>query len=457
MTGGPGMTRQMGAGVVTAKSVLLAMVATVVLAGCEKREPILPGERENIREVLQSEARRAQAEETPVNRAAPISLPAVVTNAAWPQRPGTPATRTAHPALSASPALAWSVGIGAGEGRRVRITADPVVAAGRVFTLDAQTRVSAVSTAGETLWATDLTPPNDSPDNASGGGLAYGEGRLFVTSAFGSVTALDPETGAVLWQQDIDAPTTTAPAVYEGLVYVVAGDEVAWVLDAGTGRVRWQVSGTPDIHNVLGGPAPAITGKYAVFAFGAGEVQGTFRKGGLRLWDAQIAGERTGVASARVRDVTGDPLVVGDRVYVGTHSGRMVALSLGSGKRLWTANEGPLNPIWPAGESLFLVSDRNELVRLSTEDGSRIWGQPLPLFTARKPKRQAGIVGHYGPVLAGGQLVVASADERLRFFDPVSGRLTRAIALPGGAASNPVVAGGTLYVVSKKGQLLAFR
>ena len=76
MTGGPGMTRQMGAGVVTAKTVLLAMAAALVLAGCEKREPILPGERENIREVLQSEARRAQAEETPVNRAAPISLPA---------------------------------------------------------------------------------------------------------------------------------------------------------------------------------------------------------------------------------------------------------------------------------------------------------------------------------------------------------------------------------------------
>ncbi|HAW49203.1 MAG TPA: hypothetical protein DCX34_18550, partial [Roseovarius sp.] len=69
------MTRQMGAGVVTAKTVLLAMAAALVLAGCEKREPILPGERENIREVLQSEARRAQAEETPVNRAAPISLP----------------------------------------------------------------------------------------------------------------------------------------------------------------------------------------------------------------------------------------------------------------------------------------------------------------------------------------------------------------------------------------------
>nr|WP_247651037.1 PQQ-like beta-propeller repeat protein [Roseovarius autotrophicus] len=436
---------------------MIGALAALVLAGCAKKDPVLPGERENIRDVLQTEARRAQASETPVNRALPLALPAAELNPEWRQRHGTPIGRTAHPALSSAPALAWAASIGTGDGRRVRITADPVVAGGRIFTLDALARVTAVSTAGQVLWTRDLTPPNQSSTSASGGGLAFGEGKLFVVSNFGLISALDAVTGAVIWQQKLDAPTTAAPSVHDGLVYVVAGDEVAWAIETDTGRVRWQLSGTPDIHNVLGGPAPAITDKYVVFAFGAGEVQGAFRKGGLRLWDAQIAGERRGVASGRVRDITGDPVVMGDRVFVGSHAGRMVALGIGSGKRLWTAEEGPLNPVWPAGDSIFLISDRNELVRLSAEDGSRIWGHALPLFTERRPKRQAQIVGHYGPVLAGGQLVVASADGKLRLFDPVSGQQVRGIDLPGGATSNPVVAGGTLYVVTKKGQLLAFR
>ena len=261
----------------------------------------------------------------------------------------------------------------------------------------------------------------------------------------------------MIWQQALGSPGTGTPAVFDGLVYVVAGDDVAWAIETDTGRIAWQLSGTPDIHNVLGGPAPAITDKYVVFAFGAGELQGAFRRGGLRLWDAQVAGERLGVASARVDDITGDPVVVGDRLYTGSHSGRTVALSLGSGNRLWTAEEGPLNPVWPAGDSLFMVTDRNELVRLATEDGTRIWGHELPLFADRKPKRQAEIVGHFGPILAGGQLILASGDGQLRFFDPASGQMTGARDLPGGATSNPVVAGNTLYVVSKKGQLLAFR
>jgi outer membrane protein assembly factor BamB len=447
----------MGAAVAAARTVVIGALAALALAGCAKKDPILPGQREAIREVLQTEARRAQSDPVPVNRALPLSLPAASANPEWRQRPGTPIGRAAHPALSATPALIWSANIGAGDGRRLRITADPVVAGGRIFTLDARAKVAAVSPSGQVLWTRDLTPPLEDPDNASGGGLAYGEGKLFVVTNFGAISALDPATGAVIWTQKLGAPTTTAPSVHDGLVYVVAGDEVAWAIEADTGRMRWQVSGTPDINNVLGGPAPAITDKYAVFSFGAGEVLGTLRRGGLQLWEAQIAGERRGLASGRVRDITGDPVIVGDRVYVGTHSGRMVALSLGSGKRLWTAEEGPLNPIWPAGDSLFLVSDRNELLRLSAEDGSRIWGQQLPLFTERKPKRQAGIVGHYGPVLAGGQLVLASADGKLRLFDPVSGQQRHSIDLPGGASSNPVVAGDTLYVVSKKGQLLAFR
>ncbi|GAW36094.1 outer membrane protein assembly factor BamB precursor [Roseovarius sp. A-2] len=441
----------------TAKTVILGVATMLALTACSKQEAILSGEREGIRDVLQSEVRRAQVAETPENQVVPVALPPATMNADWTQRIGTPATRVAHPALSGAPELAWSVNIGAGDSRRRRITADPVVAGGRIFTLDAQALVRAVSTSGEVVWSADLTPPADNSNQASGGGLAYGDGKLFVSSAFGLLTALDPETGTQIWQQDLDAPTTAAPTVYDGRVYVVAGDDVAWVLDTATGRIDWQLSATPDIHNVLGGPAPALTEKYAVFAFGAGELQGAFRQGGLRLWDAQIAGQRLGVANARVLDITGDPVVVGDRVFAGSHAGRMVALRLGSGNRIWTANEGPLNPVWPAGESLFMVTDRNELVRLSAQDGTRIWGHELPLFEARKPKRQAQIVGHFGPVIAGGQLILASGDGQLRFFDPASGQMTRSVALPGGATSNPVVAGGTLYVVSKKGQLLAFR
>ena len=442
---------------VKAISVVLGLASFIAVSACNKEDPILPGAREDVAALLSQDFVDSVPADEDVDRDRPISLPAPVSNAEWRQSIATPETRTAHPALSSNPQLIWSVGIGAGDSRKARITADPVVADGRVYTLDAEARVSAVSLAGQVVWTHDLVPGNDASKDATGGGLAYGEGKLFVASGFGLLTALDPASGAEIWQQNLLGTGSAAPTVKDGVVYLVAGDDVGWALEADTGRIRWRLSASPDVQNVLGGPSPAITDKYAIFAFGSGEIQGAFRKGGLRLWDSQVAGQRRGYSAALVGDIMSDPVIVGDRVYIGTHSGRTVALNLANGDRIWTANDGPMNTIWPADDSIFLVTERNELIRLDAADGTRIWSLPLPFFTKTRPRKQTEIFAHHGPIIAGGNLIVASNDSKMRFFDPADGALRRTVDIPGGATTNPVVAGSTLYLVSTKGQLLAFR
>ncbi|MEY8841984.1 quinoprotein, partial [Cribrihabitans sp. XS_ASV171] len=110
----------------------LAGAALLVLTACAERETILPGPREDIRPEGQSAT--APLEDGTGSRA--IRLPAPATNAAWTQGIGTPAYRPAHPALRSAPQRIWAVGIGEGDTRRTRITADPVVAGGLVYTLD---------------------------------------------------------------------------------------------------------------------------------------------------------------------------------------------------------------------------------------------------------------------------------------------------------------------------------
>lgn len=137
--------------------------------------------------------------------------------------------------------------------------------------------------------------------------------------------------------------------------------------------------------------------------------------------------------------------------------GELVALEIANGDRIWTATEGAVGPVWPAGDSVFLVNDLNELVRLDAADGTPIWHVTLPGFVENRERRQKTRFAHYGPILAGNRLIVASSDGVLRQFDPSSGALIGAVDIPGGAASNPVVANGVLYVVTGRGQLMAFR
>ena len=448
----------MGQGSMTARADLLkvgivALALAVLLSGCTEKEEILAGPRLDLRAQLD------QAQPTPEPTAQPValSLPAQATNRDWTHRGGNAQHRPGHPALGGTLAPLWVVSIGAGDGRQHRITAEPVVTADRIFTLDSRALVSAVSTGGALLWSRDLTPENESADDASGGGLAIGGNRLFVTSGFGRLTALDTATGSVIWSQRFDAPVSAAPTVEGDLLYVVAEDSSAWAIEADSGKVHWQLPGTPSIAGVVGGPGPAISGQIVILPFPSGEVQGVLKDSGLKLWQATVGGKRLGRASAFVPDITGDPVIVGDTAYIGNQGGRLAAVDVRSGSRLWTAGEGAYGTVMPVGGSLFLVSDAAQLVRLDADTGALIWAVDLPEFTTDKVKKLKDVYANYGPLLAGGRLIVASGDGVIRQFDPASGALTGSLGLDGAAATDPVVAGGVLYLVTTDGKLHAFR
>ncbi|WP_050929963.1 PQQ-like beta-propeller repeat protein [Aestuariivita boseongensis] len=436
--------------------IAFALALVMGLAACSEDDIILVGPRENIRSDEELAAANV-ALQTDIEGSRAISLPAATANADWQQSFGSPANRTAHPALGANPQLVWSAGIGAGDGRKVRITADPVIGGGRIYTLDANAQVTAVTPSGQTVWSQDIRPARDKEGDATGGGMAYADGSLYVSLGYGEVVAMDADTGAVRWRQQLDATGSGNPFVLGNLLYLVAGDDTGWAIRTDTGRVAWQVAATPSIANVLGAPAPVLADGLVVFAFGSGELIATFPQGGLRRWAASVAGQRLGRTANRISDVTGAPVSVGNTVYAGNHSGRIVAFDAGNGERRWTAAEGALNPVWPAGDSVFAVTDRNELMRIDASTGLIIWRQELPGFIKDRPKGRDEIVAHHGPVLAGGRLVVTSNDGLIRYFSPQDGSLLGTTEIPGGATTGPVFAGGVMYVVSTRGQLHAFR
>ena len=422
--------------------------ALSLLAACGDQEVLLTGERLDLR--------GNEAVET-VNRAAPLALPSPSQNASWTHKNGNAAHFLTHPALNRSLQQVWATPIGEGNERKHRISADPVVANGRIYTMDSRSLVSAHTTSGGTVWTRDVTPPSENKDDASSGGLAIAGDTLFVTSGFGFVTALNAETGATRWTQELEAAATGAPTVQDGVVYLATRDALGWALDARTGRILWQVLGSTSDSGLTGGSSPAIAGPLVVFPFSSGQMISAVRETGRGAWNANVAGKRQGRAFSKFGDLTADPVVAGNVVYAGNHAGAAAAFDATTGQSLWRANEGALSPLWIAGGAVFLVSDENRLVRLDAATGETVWARDLPFFTRDRISKRKGTFAHFGPVLAGGRLLVASDTGTLSEFNPVNGDLINAVALPSGAARNPVVANGTLYLVTESGTLHAFR
>lgn len=446
--------------------VVLVCAALAGVSACNRKDTRLPGERVAPEEALAlamagdgttAEAPEAANPAMSMGAPRPIAVGGSVANADWPQRAGSASHDAPQPALGAAPVRIWAANVGAGDSRKLRITADPVVAGGRVFTLDADSAVTATSTGGGIVWRQSLVPASERGGDAGGGGLAYGEGMVFATTGYGELVALDPASGAVRWRQRFDSPLGGAPTVAGGKVYVAARNGTATAVSAANGKLLWQLPALPKVGGVAGVSAPAVSGKFVLFPFASGHLIAADAETGGVVWQAFVEGNRAGRAFASVPDFTADPVIQGQTVYVGTAAGRIAALDLLTGAPLWTAREGAQSPVVVAGGSVFAVNDENQLIRLDAGSGELVWRVDLPYFTRDRLKKRRDIFAHFGPILAGGRLVVASSDGVLRSFDPASGALVHQTALAGGAAANAAVAGGTLFVLGRNGQLQAFR
>ncbi|WP_273688750.1 PQQ-binding-like beta-propeller repeat protein [Ketogulonicigenium vulgare] len=426
----------------------LTLTAMGLLAACGSRnQEILPG----LRVPLQG---AAAAEAT----AAPSALPAAQVNTAWTHRGGSATHQIGHLALGSNLQSGFVTSIGAGNDRRTRIAAEPVIDGGRIFTMDARARVTALTLQGAEIWRRDVTRAGVSSEAASGGGLAVGGGRLFVTTGFGRLLALSAESGAVLWEQDTDAPGGSSPTVSGNTLYVMGRDGRARAFDAATGLQRWAVIGNGSDAGYIGGAGAAISGDTVVFPFSSSEVMGLFPGGGATRWTNFVAGARPGdAAGAFLTDIAGDPVISGGRVFVGNVSGRIAALNLQNGDELWAVREGAVGRLALVGEALFFVNDQNQLVRRDSRGGALVWRQELPLYQTRRWGGRNTRFVHFGPVIAGGRVIIASSDGMLRQFDATSGALLSEVELASPAATQPIVAQQVLYLVTEDGNLRAFQ
>lgn len=446
-------------------SFLLLGIAAIT-SGCAEREVLLKGKRFDVRTPL-SESRDVVSDEndsivdtsekTIPNQVRDISLDEPADLNSWTHVAAGPTHKIAHAKLSSEIRQIWSVPIGEGNSRRSVITATPVIAEDKIFTMDSKCTVMAHTRDGQPLWSESLVPPFEGDRDASSGGLAYWNGRLFATTGFGALHAIDPGSGAVLWTQKFGAAANFAPAAADGVVYAVTSDSRAWAVDVRNGRVKWRLESIPASGSVHGDGAPAVAGGRVYFPFPSGEIISAAASSGEPHWSAKVAGIRVAGPRFAMRGVSSPPVVDGGVLYAANQSGKMSAISTSDGKANWTADEGSYSAVVPVGDSVFLVSDAAELVRLDASTGRKIWAVPLPEFKRPRARRKKAVFANFGPVLVGGRLIVASSDGYIRHFEPESGNLISSTELPSGASSSPVVVDGVLYLTTDRGRLLAFR
>jgi outer membrane protein assembly factor BamB len=458
--------------------VLVAAAALLLLNGCMVTDEIgswfkSSGKKSNLRGVRISvmsldESLRPDAE---LNKT-PVLLPPPFRNTEWPQPGGYASNAMYH--LSARGRLreAWNEDAGKGSDTASRLTAPPVVGGNMVFALDSEAHIYVFrSSDGKPVWDKRLAPKDgtDWPtlwgllgkhntiDAATGmgGGVAYNQARIYVTSGFGTVIAMDARTGRELWRRDLGVPIINAPVVNGGRVFVSTHDNHFYCLSEADGRQLWDHQGISESAGILSSTSVAVSGEFVVVPYTSGEVFALRVQNGQVAWSEVLSRSGNVTALSELDDIAGRPVIDRNVVYAVSQSGVMAAISLASGERLWTRDVGGVNTPWAAGDQVYVLDNLNRVICLNRQDGKVRWLHQLPQWANMDRKKDPIIWS--GPVLVSDKLIVTSSDGYAEALSPYTGRMSGRVEIPTGTTIAPIVANDTLYLYTSDAELVALR
>lgn len=439
-------------GFATARRVatLLCLSAVSLLAACDKTKVPLPGDRVSVLQMSSQNAADPTLDEMAVR------LPKPYINKDWAQVGGNQAHAMYH--LQASSDVlseVWSADIGSAADSANRLLAEPVVADGIIYTLDAEALVRAFdANTGQRIWQADFTP-EDEDDDLFGGGMAVAEGKIFVTTPYAKVYALDAKTGDFFWEAKAPAPMRAAPAVSDGRVFATTIDNqlVAFAVD--DGRRLWSNAGVEEAAGLLGGSTPTVFGNVVVAAYTSGELLAFDVVNGHSLWTDSLAGKARTSSVAALTDIRGRPVIDRDRVIAIGNGGVMAAIEIRRGERYWDKDLGGTQMPWAAGDYIYVITSQSEVVCVTRDEGKIKWLTALPPFEDMDTREDP--IYWSGPVLVGDRLLVTGSNGLALSISPYTGALLGKQELPDRSHLPPIVANEMVYMLSDDADLIALK
>ena len=334
----------------------------------------------------------------------------------------------------------WSANVGKGldkAGRQIR----PAYSAGSLYAADYKGQLFAVdANNGSKRWEIKTELPFTGGPGVSGNLLMMGTEN-------GEVFAFDASTGTQLWSATVTSEVLAAPAEADGIVVVRCIDGRVFGLDSNTGQRLWVYD-----HNVplltLRGNSPLLLRAGVVFiGYDGGQVVALRLDDGVLMWEQTLVTAEGRTELERLSDIDGQLVFIASDLIVSSYKNRLASLAADSGRLLWFKDVSSATGVSVDRINLTLSDKDGNLWLLDRRNGAESWKMDQLLHR-----------GLTRPVIYGNFIAVGDAQGYLHWVDIKSGLFAAREKVGGdGFAGPPLVVGNTLYVMTRKGSLIAYR
>jgi outer membrane protein assembly factor BamB len=346
-------------------------------------------------------------------------------------KPKPAALETYTPTVSAGEA--WNQRLG-----KLRFPMAPVAREGRFFVASTDGTVRAlVAETGASLWQASAGA------ELSAGVGSDGRFASVVTQGNEVVTF---EAGRELWRKRVPSASVTPPLVAGERVFVMTVDRVVHAFDALDGRRLWVFSRPGDaltlaLPGLLGAHRNTLLVGQGARLVGLDPVKGSVQ------WDLPLASPRGTNEVERLADLLGPPVRQGSRVCARAFQSAVACVDAERGVLEWSRSAGGIAAVGATTERLFGADASDRITAWRSDNGDMAWSSEKLLNR-----------GLSGAVVAGNSVLFGDREGYVHFLATESGEQQLRLPTDGSPiVGTPVVASGTVLVVTRDGGLFAFR
>ncbi len=296
---------------------------------------------------------------------------------------------------------------------------------------------------GKTVWRRPLDGASYTSDRFITSIAVRGD-DYFVTDLDGHVTAWSIADGKSLWRAELNAEVLSGPGLGAKVVVYHTGDGRVICLERSSGKRLWVYREPPPSLTLRGNSAPVVVGEKVISGFADGHLIALDVATGAVQWDTRVSDPKGHTPLARMADIDANVIVNGDRVYASAYQGRTVAISLNSGRVLWSRELSTHVGMDFWGKRIFIRGPSSEVWALDSTTGEIIW-------------RQKGLVGRNisSPVASFGGVYVTDQEGYVHELAQRDGALRARKQLAPDSTMTPWIRGidQGLLVISDQGAI----
>lgn len=339
-----------------------------------------------------------------------------------------------------TPKSLWSSQIGDGVGQFFS-KLSPVYAYDNLFVASRDGVVKALDPeTGNVVWEVDLQ--GDTTARLSGG-IAAAYQKLYLGSENGEVIALDVKTGEEVWRTKVNGEVLANPVADASLIMVHTSQGTMVALEQASGEERWTIS--TDVPNLTlrGDSAPSTVSGGVFWGTANGRLAAAIVERGQLIWQQPVGTPKGATEIDRLVDVDSSPIILGGTLYTVGFNGQLISIDLRSGNPIWKRNYSSATDMATDNRSLFLVTDKDHVVAVDARSGTELWENDLlenRLLTA--------------PVIVDGYLVVGDSLGYLHWLDRETGNfVSQQLTNDSGLSVGPTMVPGGYVIVNRDGEI----